>query len=1090
MTAIRFHTFRHVGALCLAVAVISSAAAPLRAQSDGLDFVMLVDVSGSMWEDVKKQPGNDPQRLRWDAVKLVLDLLTDDDRIVILPFNDQCPASILPKGSSKRIPVPGRLEQELRSVNKSERAKLESRILTFIHDMNTTPPSNSNEANVDDGGTGILNALGFAKKILAARREARKAAVILLTDGEEYTTLTRDSPDEKLVETGKWKSDPRIQFFVDNGIPVHTFGLGTTAKMSFLNELAVIAKGGGLHVMENRQLVEAFRTLIWSLRDCFTKKIDLNDPGSLSSKVAGIVDLGILCYEHVGAAESPDGRRTLFAPQPLPKMYWTGAAQFPPQNPLTGKNFPTKLAGGGLGPERPSGYAFYYFDGRQREGDPRGTMFRLADTLTLQFDDSLRQKDVQGFFVKRIPPQFEIKLKESTFFRHEPIPLRVTMENAGRFTSDQFEVTAEMFPPQRPSDRRVATALSAVAPTEFAVQPGEFTAADLPSEGGMIDHYVLKVTVWEKPRGRNSYQYELPTRTIAIKNVVLLKHAPESVVLDRSKSQQQVTLTAVFPFRGELPLRVSRVMPRGADGSPLDRKRFLVPTIPPTIGDDQVTLKDGQLVLGLGLAPNDFPPYGNYEGGTLTFTALPQTNTPLKLQIMSGVNKDGTNYSHVIPFSVRLSAVGLKFSPQPPWPVLSVGPDNGNASLDVAVNPVDPALIGKKLAGTDALTLELIRDPQARPAFSPEELWIQAAGAPVGAARKSQSVPLSKLSDPLQVCFQPDPSRHSNAAELIKMHQVLLRASGPGFLTIEQELSLEVKPPLVDVQPKAAVLLHVIPGAKSPPASFQARLRWLPGGRLPFDVRPPSEIRFDEAPPPAVGQAKSDSVPYSGVPTTVWLTAPKTTDPADSGWQDLDFVLQIPQRMQFGPYAGSAALWFQNEPAARFDIRLVIDAFYAEYPILPQGAKDLFAAFANVEPKRTAQISLVQYFGKPTKATLRVRTELGDKLDPTKLQVNFTGPLSADGGGPFLTNENDPRDFVACPTRGDPYLGPDQRSVHVDLHFDRVVNASPGVPYRIGLSVKYKDDTAQHDLGESQLTLDVKFIEAKNIITARPATGN
>ena len=67
----------------------------------GLDVAILVDVSRSMRHfavrpvetRVESRTGNgsDPERIRWDAVKLVLDLLTDEDRLLIQRFNHACP---------------------------------------------------------------------------------------------------------------------------------------------------------------------------------------------------------------------------------------------------------------------------------------------------------------------------------------------------------------------------------------------------------------------------------------------------------------------------------------------------------------------------------------------------------------------------------------------------------------------------------------------------------------------------------------------------------------------------------------------------------------------------------------------------------------------------------------------------------------------------------------------------------------------------------------------------------------------------------------------------------------------------------------
>ena len=61
--------------------------------SEGLDLVILVDVSRSMYTQdrgpnpLEHQPnGSDPLRIRWDAVGLILNLLTAEDRVMIVPL--------------------------------------------------------------------------------------------------------------------------------------------------------------------------------------------------------------------------------------------------------------------------------------------------------------------------------------------------------------------------------------------------------------------------------------------------------------------------------------------------------------------------------------------------------------------------------------------------------------------------------------------------------------------------------------------------------------------------------------------------------------------------------------------------------------------------------------------------------------------------------------------------------------------------------------------------------------------------------------------------------------------------------------------
>ncbi|HND55914.1 MAG TPA: VWA domain-containing protein, partial [Pirellulaceae bacterium] len=271
---------------CTLAASSLSGVSEARGDAGGLDVVILVDVSRSMLVGDETHPvGNDPERLRWDAVKLVLDLLTEDDRLLVLPFNEECPAKSPP---STRRPVPRFSgEPELRKLDAARRQSMAKEIETFIH-KGETP-------NTDDGGTGILGALGEVRPHLdEARRadgrgEQRPQVVLLLTDGRQDIGTDRldDTEDDRRVHgvERKWRADDRIKYFAKNGVRVFTYGLGPAADMQFLTELAQRAGGSSFKVETNTQLVAEFRRLIWSLRDCWTKRMNLKAGDSSSESL-------------------------------------------------------------------------------------------------------------------------------------------------------------------------------------------------------------------------------------------------------------------------------------------------------------------------------------------------------------------------------------------------------------------------------------------------------------------------------------------------------------------------------------------------------------------------------------------------------------------------------------------------------------------------------------------------------------------------------------------------------------------------------------------------------------------------------------
>ena len=225
------------------------------------------------------------------------------------------------------------------------RSQLDARLTKFIDIQNDwDPPADAKEANADWGGTAILRALGVAgEKINKAHTDAkRQVVVVLLTDGREETSgdEKRTDPDEKLVDSGQWVTDERIQRFVKAGIPVHTFGLGGETDMRFLDKLAEVTPGGAEHLDNNMQLVEKFRELVWSLRDCWIAHVDTAqiDAGpSLEGKkkewlfsskpLGGYSDFGVLMYEVNRRRAQANQPRIAFAPDPPAELLWSDPAE-------------------------------------------------------------------------------------------------------------------------------------------------------------------------------------------------------------------------------------------------------------------------------------------------------------------------------------------------------------------------------------------------------------------------------------------------------------------------------------------------------------------------------------------------------------------------------------------------------------------------------------------------------------------------------------------------------------------------------------------------------------------------------------------
>ena len=182
----------------------------------GMDVILLIDVSGSMAEQngyiedaygTGKWTGSDPQRIRWDAVKMLVDLLDANDRILILRFNETCPArngKYLVNNQPAQpedLFLPGRtpLTREndfptvLQFCDGRTQLELSSQIAQFNHPLTTTPRTNAKTSQhedgwkLDGGGTNVIDALGALAapitKFCYRDIPERPKRIILLTDG-------------------------------------------------------------------------------------------------------------------------------------------------------------------------------------------------------------------------------------------------------------------------------------------------------------------------------------------------------------------------------------------------------------------------------------------------------------------------------------------------------------------------------------------------------------------------------------------------------------------------------------------------------------------------------------------------------------------------------------------------------------------------------------------------------------------------------------------------------------------------------------------------------------------------------------------
>ena len=933
-----------------------------------------------------------------------------------------------------------------------------------------------------------------------------------------------------MVESGSWQTDPRIQFFVKQKIPVHTLALGQDAHWEFLRDLAVFTGGEPTRLKDNQHIVEQFRKLVWSLRSCWIADVwfrDIKDAaagtGAISSgPLDNVSDLGLLIYEIDPRAAGP---RVTFAPNPEPRLAWVNmvGGGKPTQRTATGKPLPVVKPDGTPGGDRVSGYIYHHFDGRGFASSPD---LRLDVGLTKPQE----QLDIRGHFIKR-GPRFRIVLGGREFFRHQPVPLEVVNERPlPRQSANRYRLTAELFPPGQP-EQAVRTTLTPRSATVYAVMGQDFTAARLPSPSKLskpVDEYQLRVTLEEAVAAGQEglpYKHVLPVQTVAIRNAVVFEPLP-AVRLTRSTLSREVTLKAKYRVPGDLPLAVKRTLPVRRDRPvPLTEKQFQFSTRPAATSPEQVTLREGEVTVVLALRADSLPEPGSYEDGVLEFTHTPAT--PYWIVTIDPTTKQEQGNIVAVPFAVELGTVGIAFAPRQPRP-LRVGPDQAVDSQDLTVQLAERDNAAATGAGPP--TIELAPADNAAVRFSEQELYVQRIS--VADSGRSQKLTMKGFDEPLRVCFQPSPGLHADHNEqLIGTHRYRLSASGPGLDAADIILELRVAAPQIQIKagPPYVIIeqpeerespappggtrpasrfrrgsdleegeLVVPPGGTAPRVRYQARMRWLPGGRLPLTIDPAYNTVLFRLICDGKETDEVRQVPYLGVEHPLRLPSVSVDPASDEGWTNLDFELHVPPagHMPFGRYVGTVALRFQQQ-AFPLPFRLKVDGIFVQLPA-PSPDEQKEFQLPDAASIRTKHVRCLQAFDHGLKATVEVRSELNEPLRPECLKARFNSPLLPDGSGPYLmrtnpdTREPDTTDFLPLPAgavrraSGESTGG----TLQVEFVFPKIFSAYRNQSYYGDLSFQYREtaeDAPPRDLGTTQLRIELVPFDPQELLRSRPA---
>jgi hypothetical protein len=1000
---------------------------------EGLDVVLLVDVSKSMFtanRDFNNPAadlpnGSDPQRLRWNAVQLVLNLLSAEDQVLIVPFNDQAPAQF---GGQW---IPGGVWQQLVGMGDRRgdyREALRRIVENFIPPDVGWPPF----PNIDIGGTAILQALTKGAELSGATnpRMQRRLVAVLLTDGcesdpELVRVLDNDANDVNLRAYLK----PWIERAAGRMTPVYTIGLGTeesvknkTLNIEYLRRIANLTGGHFTWIQKNDQIIDAFRDLIWQLKGCWIKG-GPKPAGEFATEdtMRGITELGILAYS-VPGRKLPDGRpdpRNTDPPRVIPKFQWAGADRLP--------RAPDER-GGKLNPAgNRDGYLYWSF---ARRFDDEKSLFLEYSNVLLRLKTTCAPDTVTHYlyYAKRTAsPLFEViePIDSQSYPRFQPLAVRMRLTDNEHFSADQFRLTVKVKPHTdaaavRPEDEKELELRAEPGSRDFV---GSFRLDSLPQGKQERDFFTLRLIaegVAVRENALSEYRLELPPRTIAVDNSIVLEAVPPVVLTDKV-STRQITVRAMGRIEGEMAIKTSLIPRRDPNKTPVPDRSIQVKQVDPAENTEIIRLRDGHATIQIALDLERVAPAVVYDELNLVLTEA----------------KAGGRLLLTIPIGLRIDLAELATAP----PKLHLDAFNRSGPIIVQMpNGVarDPKTVRVALhaMGTD-------------PPLRPEELWLEPARGvndpAVGAPRaKAQALDVP-VGSAFQVRFEPEKIRARQKRYLYEW-----TLSAPWANPSSGLLTLDYQPPRLVVLHDPTPVRTTLGGKRDIPiavalkgnANERCRVIFRPGeedhGRAVFTCKKgpqaglkTSEVRLDlprqaSAPWVAAG-SPGEAVVHLGL-----------TIPADFA------KIPVGEYHASGVLASAANDARESSPIELVVIVNALEIFERRKPtgewVLRKDSID-FAVFTQQE--------------KPL--TLRVKTGLDDPLVAGKLHVDLLGRRPNNDGDWVYEYGKMPRETVQ-PAKDD------ANALDVTIHFPSVRNAALSKPYPFTAALRYDEYELQRDV--------------------------
>lgn len=1044
--------------------------------SGGVDFLLLVDVSRSMVQSRSKvseangiKDGTDPERIRWDATKLLLDLLGPSDRLMIRRFNHGVPPiysdggvtqddeSMLKKLAQHEFFQPWLkdLQGDLVPLTQTRRGELAADIAGFNR---TDDELGKTVGYLDVGGTRIVSALRTTAERL--RGSTRPLHVIVLTDGRDDQYATYKNNDAALRQALQFYLGETAQALAPGvKVPVHCIGLNLKGEDSngepeaadqardLLRRISKLTGGTFEEVDDSSGLMRFFQCLTRQLRRYWVEEliIPAGDERIEQTHVTnGLSELTVLSYQRA----SQKSRKYAIEPTATEiGREWVGLDALRHEAPQsesvrTGKPRP--------GDKSATLYRCYYYGPTLESGETLGSSpfrkFQPNDGVQLKLTLPASPTEQRLVLFKgTTQPLFDLASPKAgaRFSRYEKLIIRVSMLSRAHFLPENFSLTATitaassrkalggelgrsiescsaLTAADEPGGQSSVTTLPLkyVAAGSAGYFEGEVLLAGLPRGEGLVDDYELRVTAFglESPaHALSRNRFELLPRLFEVENTLQLNPV-ETVELSTDPEGQirEFVIQTSVPTAGEIPLDLKFDPPtlRGAE-TPLPGSHFKVehPGKPGAL-----VLTDGRAQVRVTLT-DPLPMRGMpYLAGGFTVTHAP------------GIRMDSLK----VPLKLRLDLARIQFVSAP----AELDAKSALTISDPITLRLDPDGQIKSSDKQEEVTVRLKflgpADPLRKDAsdFSDSELWLEAQGQAAG--QREIKVKVGDADRP-GTAFRIHIAPKSMKTPM--KYRCRLEVDGNWIDSVTHEFLLNKDAPAIEVD---TPLIRVAIGRGLPRrVQLGAWLKGLPGEK--------SDVHFEKivSGEPLVFLATNDQksapcFPVKGpdASSPVTLMARTETDPASI--QELNLDIAVPLDTPYGTYRRDLVLVGKNVTEKRVTLEVVVNGLELDVQRTAR-ATETDDTWESASSKR-----VIQLLNASSRRSFRIRTGLGMPLSADDFAIEVEGPFR-DNDGDTVSGK-----ITVSPLRVDQ----ERKTAQFDVDLPPTKNRNDsGKPYSLHLKV-------------------------------------